>query len=53
MLNLNRDFAKEIALLSDKLQQANDLAKNAKELRQMLANKNSSEIVVEDTSSAA
>jgi len=49
---LNRDFAKEIALLSDKLQQANDLAKNAKELRQMLANKNSSDIV-EDTSSSA
>jgi len=40
---LKKDFAKEIALLSDKLQQANDLAKNAKELRQMLANKNSSE----------
>jgi len=34
------------------LQQANDLAKNAKELRQMLANKNSSE-GGEDTSAVA
>jgi len=48
---LKKDFAKEIALLSDKLQQANDLAKNAKELRQMLANKNSSDNA-EDTSAA-